>query len=181
MLEKSTGVTALHICRDILNHNRIHLGNKMPYIFIFIDDLDYIEDIWYDLVMSLSVFMSLPFVTPVLAFRPRLASIYFSCADNRIQREVRGAGTITVDALPIKILLAQRLQEFRDSVEKPAWKRIVEIFFPDKTSLRWLLERAGLRCKGHFSYPFVPKLENFISKSSNGNALVMLDMIIAFR
>lgn len=152
-------------------------GEEMPYIFYFVDDLDYALDTWYDLVMGLAPITALPFISPVYAARPLLESTMFSCEDLRVQRIINGAEQIRLRTLPVRRLITYRVLEIVRKTDKTRWRRFA-VRWGFKPSRLWrLLENIGLRENGEFKYPFSKKMEVFLEKSTNGDARLILDMV----
>jgi hypothetical protein len=176
-LEDMPAMKGVHLVARTLTELLRERGERLPYVFLFIDDLDYALGAWYDLVMQLSSITALPFVSAVYAARPPLVSTMFSHSDFRIQRTLRDARQIWVPTLPVRELVTRRVMEVTRETKKQRWRRVLTRWGIRPNRLFGLLESVGLRRDGEFKYPFTKKLEEFVEKSTNGDARQMLSMV----
>lgn len=170
-------MTALHKLAEYLRYLWREKREAVPHIFFFVDDLDYKTDLWYDLVMGLRCIFSLPFITPIYAARPHLASMMFGAPDNRIKRMMMDAERIILSTLPVQEIVGSRLKQLAEGPKKSFWKRIIDSLVKYDQDLITLLERVGFRRGNNFRYPFVPKLEQFLEKTTNGNGRLIIAMV----
>lgn len=170
-------MTALHKLAEHLKYLWREKRDILPHILFFLDDLDYKPMLWYDLVMGLRCIFSLPFITPVYAARPLLGSIMFGAPDDRIKRMMMDANRIRLDTLPVPEVIGTRLRRIAERPKSPFWKRILGSLLSYDQDLVTLLEKVGFRKGKMFVYPFVPKLEEFLAKTTNGNTRLIIAMV----
>ncbi len=169
-------MTAVHALAKHLGNLWIKRQKDLPHILFFIDDLDYKPKLWYDLVMGLRPIFSLPCVSPVYAARPLLASRMYGAADDRIKSIMSSAKQIRIAPLPISEIIGSRLRQVAEQ-PRSFWETLLSPLLKYDKDLIQLLEKVGFRKGKEFQYPFAVKLEQFLEKSTNGNARLIMAMV----
>ncbi len=176
-VDKLSSTKAVYLVSQALTDHLEKHGEEAPYLFFFVDDLDYAPDVWYDLVLGLGAILALPSISPIYAARPLLEAKMFGCRDFRIKRVMSDAHRIKLQPLPVREVITNRVKEIADRKPKSVWKSLMDKFLTPGDDLYTLLEHVGLRQSGEFKYPFVPKFERFLQKTSNGNTTLILSMV----
>ncbi|MBI3377841.1 MAG: hypothetical protein HY035_05495 [Nitrospirae bacterium] len=142
-------------------------------LIIFIDDMDYYEKNWYELLNTLLDFIVTPKASVVIAVRPFLKNQILSSFDTRIKKIFKRAFFIELGTLNIENIITVRLAcLMKEDKEKSLFKKL----FTPKNPILKLINTYDLSAFEKFDYMLSYRLENFMRQISNGNIREIYDI-----
>lgn len=140
---------------------------------IFIDDMDYYEKRWYELLNMMLDFAVSPKASIVLAVRPFLEKQILSSFDTRIKRVFKKARIINLGTLNIENIITIRLACLMQEDLNKSWFK--KLFTKGNPLLKLINHDISQYEK--FSYLITNKLENFMKQVTNGNIREIYDIV----
>ena len=171
------------ICRTIdgfaCHINGIENQKLIPIVFI--DDLDYVEDGWKNIIDKLNHFIFSDKISICITMRPRLWA-QLSNSDDRTTRNFDKSSSFTLSPIPISeiihskiFLILNEYEVYKSSTVKETFKKIMGYFSfwerADNTLLK-ILKSHGIDDIDKFQkidYPFSPEFEYFLQKVTGYN------------
>ena len=165
------------------------LVNPKYNLLVFVDDLDYVEEEWKEIISELNHFIFSSRIGVCITMRPRLFA-QLSNLDDRTTRNFDDSRSITLTPIPISeiihskiFLILKEYEAYKDSQFKETLKKVIGYFTfwerADNTLLK-VLRTHGIDNIDKFQkidYPFNAAFEEFLQKVT-GNNLRRMFLII---
>ena len=173
---------------EIASHlKKIENPRYMPIVFI--DDLDYVEDEWKEIISEINHFIFSSKIGICITMRPRLFA-QLSNEDDRTTRNFDESKTITLMPIPIKELVCSKIflilkeyETYKSSQIKETLRKMISYVThwdrADNTLIK-VLKSYGVENIQEFQkidYPFNTAFEEFMQKAT-GNNLRRMFLII---
>jgi len=164
----------------LTNHLRLYQNNKPDkHCIIFIDDIDYAEDDWCDLLKYFMPLSISPMISIVLTVRPYLYSAIENYDDRISYFFTRNVKDIELEPLSVENLLSSRLAPFLVENAGRPFHRFITNLFSRQGRLSKIIKKYGINDYddlNRIEYPFTEKHNNFMNRISNGNIREIFDI-----
>jgi len=142
------------------------------HLVVFLDDLDYAENDWYQLLEYFLPLANSPFISMVLTVRPNLLAAINGFDDRFSYYFARNVKKIELHPLQVKYILATRLAPVLIENENVPFYQYIKTFFKRDNSVSKVIKKLGVKKLDdltRFEYPFTEKHNNFMRLITNGN------------
>jgi hypothetical protein len=151
------------------------------HLVIFLDDLDYAEENWFELLSFLLPFAASNKLSMVLSVRPPLLQSINDYDDRFRHHFVRDAHRIKLNPLAAEDVIATRIAPILEDARPPGALRVLTWIFKRDSPLPALAKKLGVGSIDdlpRLSYPFTGKLHTFMKRITNGNLRETFDIAI---
>lgn len=147
--------------------------NKLKrHLLLFIDDLDYLDDKWFELLEEFFHFAQSEKVSIVLTARPNLVAAIENYDDRFSLYFSRDVSKIKLNALQVQNVLMTRLAPMLLEKKEHKFFTFVSNLFSNETNPMFrLLKNQGIKNLDELekiNYPFTKKHNSFMKKITNG-------------
>lgn len=164
----------------LTDHLRDYEGtNLSKHCLVFIDDIDYAENDWYELLKFFMPLSVSPLISIVLTVRPHLYSAIESYDDRISYFFTRNVKEIQLEPLAVENLLSSRLAPLLVEKEDKPLHRFIRKLFSRNSRLSSIIRKYGIKNfddLARIEYPFTEKHNNFMARISNGNIREIFDI-----
>ena len=152
---------------------------RTPRVVVFLDDFDYAESLWYELLDYFLPFVQSTYCAVVLSMRPPLRAAIKSYDDRIGFYFGRNVHEIQLNPIPAREVLAARLAPILAQRETQSMLSAIINRFKEKGPTEQIVARLGLKrledLEG-IDFPFTEKHNDFMHRITNGNLREVLDI-----
>jgi hypothetical protein len=169
-----------HNIQKIRNHLNYLKNQNVPHIVIFLDDFDYANNIWFDLLDYFIPFAAKSPASMVLSIRHPLKAAIEGYDDRHALHFTRDVNIFDLEPLDIGSVIASRLAPLLQKKKEENWFSFVVNKFKKREDiaeqLRKKLKITEFRELSEFEYPLTEKHNNFMRKITNGDLRETFDI-----
>ncbi|MHC4396146.1 MAG: hypothetical protein ACYS1A_10880 [Planctomycetota bacterium] len=154
---------------------------NIPNIIIFLDDFDYLEDTWYELLRYFLSFAASDYVSIVLTARPPLIRAIDSYDDRFAFFFTRNVKKIKLGSLDVENVLISRLAPLLAKKQIQSKFDLIISTFRRKSSIEQMLRKLGIKdlnALRTFEFPLTNKHCDFMKAITNGNLREVFNIAI---
>ncbi|MHB9025017.1 MAG: ATP-binding protein [Armatimonadota bacterium] len=152
------------------------------HLMIILDDFDYAEEDWFDLLEYYKPFAATDKSSIVFTLRPQLLTTINDYDDRFSHYYVRNVSKIELQPLEVGRVLTMRIALMLATSEKKSlYTRIIERVRKNATALETIVKKMGLSNIDdlpQFEYPFSELHNIFMRRITNGNMREMFDIAL---
>lgn len=141
-------------------------------LVLFVDDLDYADDVWYELLNYILPFAISRRASLVLSVRPPLLNSIEMYDDRFRQHYIRRGHTINLGSLQVENILSTRIAPILEEEQaKSIWSRITKLFRRNSTLCKIVKDLGcdDLESLPRIHYPFTAEYNTLLRRITNGN------------
>jgi hypothetical protein len=167
--------------QSVFSHlEKIELDGLKKHLVIFLDDLDYAEDDWFDLLHYFLPFSNSARVCLVLSVRPPLLHAIDEYDDRFRSSYIKKARPFELNKISVENVISTRLAPVLKKDEASSHKLYcsIESLFEQDSTLCKLAKTFGTTVEGipRFEYPLTTKLTSFMQRITSGNLRETFDI-----